>query len=88
MKGNHMSQWEKLIAKILGLSNDLRYEELKKVLESYEYVETSPAGGSSHHTFRRKGHPPITIPRNAPIKRCYVELVRDIIKEESNDEDA
>ena len=28
-----MSKWDKLIAAILSLSNDLRFEELRRVLE-------------------------------------------------------
>lgn len=30
-----MSQWDKLIKRIRNLSNDLRFDELRKVLESY-----------------------------------------------------
>ena len=41
-----MSRWDKLLDRILNLSNDLRYEELKKVLESYGYEENGPRGGS------------------------------------------
>ena len=40
--------------------------------------------GSSHFTFRKKGCPPVTIPKNEPIKRPYVEMVRDVIESEEN----
>lgn len=50
-----MSKWEKLLAKILTLSKDLRFDELRKVLESYGYTMTTPRGGSSHYTFRKAG---------------------------------
>ena len=76
-----MSRWNKLLDRILTLSNDLRYDELKKVLESYGYEENGPRGGSSHHTFRKKGCNPITIPKNEPIKKVYVEMVRNVIEE-------
>ena len=33
-----MSKWDKLIEKILNLSKDMRFDELRKVLESYGYV--------------------------------------------------
>ena len=33
-----MSKWDKLIVRICNLSKDLRFDELKKVLESYGYV--------------------------------------------------
>lgn len=64
-----MSKWEKLLAKILTLSKDLRFDELRKVLESYGYTMTTPRGGSSHYTFRKAGCRPITIPKHEPIKR-------------------
>ena len=82
-----MSKWDKLILKISLLSKDLRFSELRKVLESYGYVINSPKGGSSHYTFRKKGCMPITIPKHEPIKRVYVEMVRLIIeKEEKSNE--
>lgn len=32
-----MSKWDRLIARICTLSKDLRFDELRKVLESYGY---------------------------------------------------
>lgn len=82
-----MSKCDKLILKISLLSKDLRFSELRKVLESYEYIMNSPKGGSSHYTFRKKGCMPITIPKHEPIKRVYVEMVRLIIEKlEKNNE--
>ena len=84
-----MSQWEKLIRKILSLSKDMRFEELRKVLESYGYQMFAPRSGSSHYTFRKPGCQPITIPKHEPIKKVYVEMVRDIVESEvNNHEDA
>lgn len=37
-----MSQWEKLLRRILLLSKDLRFDELRKVLESCGYQMFSP----------------------------------------------
>lgn len=54
-----MSKWDKLILKINTLSRELRFSELRKVMESYGYVMNSPKGGSSHYTFRKKGCMPI-----------------------------
>lgn len=48
-----MSKWDKLLTRICALSKDLRFDELRKVLESYGYVMNAPKGGSSHYTFRR-----------------------------------
>lgn len=83
-----MSKWEKLLARICSLSNDLRFEELRKVLESYGYTMYAPKGGSSHYTFRKPGCQPITIPKHEPIKRVYVEMVRQVVESEAkNNED-
>ena len=38
-----MSQWDKLLARICALSKDLRFDELRKVLESYGYQMTAGA---------------------------------------------
>lgn len=32
-----MLKWEKLLQKILSLSKDMRFDELRRVLESYGY---------------------------------------------------
>lgn len=84
-----MSKWDKLLARIASLSKDLRFEELRRVLESYGYEMNAPNGGSSHFTFRKPGCRPIMIPKHEPIKRVYVEMVRQVVESEaSNDEDA
>lgn len=45
--------------------------------------------GSRHYTFRKKGCKPITIPKHEPIKKVYVEIVKQIVEsEERNDENA
>lgn len=84
-----MSKWDKLIVRICNLSKNLRFDELKKVLESYGYVMNTPRSGSSHYTFRKQGCQPITIPKHEPIKKTYVEMVRQIVESEAkNDEDS
>lgn len=83
-----MSKWDKLIARICNLAKDLRFDELRKVLEDYGYVMNVPRSGSSHYTFRKQGRQPITIPKHEPIKRVYVEMVKKLVEsEENNDED-
>ena len=81
-----MSSWDKLLERINVLSNDLRLDELRKVLEAYGYTMKQPRGGSSHYTFRKSGCAPITIPKHEPIKRVYVEQVRKVVEEENSDE--
>ena len=84
-----MSKWDKLLMHICTLSRDLRFDELRKVLESYGYKMNAPRSGSSHYTFRKSGCQPITIPKHEPIKKVYVELVRQVVESEArNDEDA
>ena len=84
-----MSKWDKLIKRICNLSKDLRFAELRKVLESYGYEMYAPKSGSSHYTFRKQGCMPITIPRHEPIKKVYVEMVRQVVERGSkNDENS
>lgn len=84
-----MSRWDKLLTRICSLSKDLRFEELRKVLESYGYKMNAPKGGSSHYTFRKTGCYPITIPKHEPIKKVYVEMVKQIVESEmKNNEDS
>ena len=83
-----MSKWDKLIARICNLSKDIRFNELRKILESYGYEMNSPRSGSSHYTFRKRGCMPITIPKHEPIKKVYVEMVKIIVGNEvGNNED-
>ena len=80
-----MSQFDKLLRRIRSLDRNLRFEELRKILEFYGYTMSGPSSGSSHKTFRKPGCLPITIPQHNPIKRAYVEMVRDIIESEVED---
>lgn len=82
-KGYRMSKWDKLINRINFLSKDLRFDELRKILEFYGYNMNAPKGGSSHYTFRKPGCQPITIPKHEPIKKVYVEMVRQVVEMEA-----
>ena len=84
-----VSKWDKLLKKICDLSKELRFDELRKVLESFGYVMNAPKSGSSHFTFRKAGCQPITIPKHEPIKKVYVEMVKHIVESEAlNNENA
>lgn len=76
-----MSKWEKLIQEILKGNKDLRFEDLAKALMKMGYTQNQPKGGSSHYTFRKQGCMPITIPKHTPLKKVYIEMVRDIVQE-------
>ena len=80
-----MSKFDKLLERITSLSKDMRFDELRKVLESYGYTMYSPKGGSSHYTFRKPGKMPITIPKHEPIKKVYVEMVRKVVESEERE---
>ena len=83
-----MSSWDKLLIRIRALSKDLRFDELRKVLEEYGYEMRTPRGGSSHYVFRKEGCMPITIPKHDPIRKVYVELVKEVVENETKkDED-
>lgn len=77
---SYMSQWDKLLEKIKSLSKDVRFNELRKILEYYGYEMNEPRSGSSHYSFRKPGHNPITVPKHEPIKTVYVKLVKAIIE--------
>ncbi|MCD7844329.1 MAG: type II toxin-antitoxin system HicA family toxin [Oscillospiraceae bacterium] len=84
-----MSKWDKLLTQISSLSRELRFDELRRVLEEYGYKMYAPRGGSSHYTFRKPGCQPITIPKHEPIKRVYVEMVKNVVESEGkSDENA
>ena len=84
-----MSKWDKLLARICTLSKDIRFDELRKVLQSCGYEMNASRSGSRHYTFRKKGCKPITIPKHEPIKKVYVEIVKQIVEsEERNDENS
>ena len=46
------------------------------------------AEATSHYTFRKPGCMPITIPKHEPIKKVYVEMVKQVVESEAkNNED-
>ena len=82
-----MSKWDKLLSRILSLSKDMRFDELKKVLESYGYEMNAPRSGGSHYAFRKPGKNPITIPKHEPVKKIYVDMVREVVEESAHEND-
>ena len=83
-----MSKWDKLLWRIKTMSADVRFDELRKVLEEYGYTMKAPKSGSSHYTFRKSGCRSITIPKHATIKKVYVEMVKNIIESEERENEA
>ena len=81
-----MSQFDKLIAKIVGLSKNVRFDEVRKVMEYYGYKMHGKSRGSSHFTFRKQGARSVTIPKSNPVKKDYIIMVKSIVEEEMQDE--
>ena len=81
-----MSQFDKLLQRIKALDKNMRFEEVAKVLNHYGYDMRGPSGGSSHKTFRKDGKQPITIPKHDPIKRAYIEEVKNLIESEEDEQ--
>ena len=49
-----MSKWDKLLTRICSLSKDLRFDELRKVLESYGYeIKLREVGAAIIHSVKR-----------------------------------
>ena len=44
-----MSKWDKLLMRISNLSKDIRFDELRKVMESYGYKMNAPRRGSRNY---------------------------------------
>ncbi len=82
-----MSKFEKLLDRISSLPSDVRYEELKKILNHYGYIDRETKKGSSHVSFRKEGEETIiTIPRHEPISITYVKMVKEVIEKERGEE--
>lgn len=82
-----MSQFDKLLRRIKSLDKNMRFHEVRKILEAYGYTMSGPGSGSSHRTFRKPGVQPITISVHEPIKRIYIVMVKEIVESEENDEE-
>lgn len=80
-----MTRWDKLLERVNGLSNDLRFEEVERLLRGYGYSLEKSTGGS-HCVFRKNGAPPICIPRKNLVKRTYVELLKQVVEEGDRNE--
>ncbi len=57
------------------------------ILGTYGYEMVAPRGGSSHYTFRKPDCQPITIPKHEPIKKVYVEMVKQVVESEANNDE-
>ncbi|MEA3456688.1 MAG: type II toxin-antitoxin system HicA family toxin [Campylobacterota bacterium] len=78
-----MSKKEKLIRAIKNNPTNIKFEDLKKILEELGYSAINRGG--SHYIFTKNNCDSLTIPYKKPVKVIYVKQVIQII-EEKNDE--
>jgi len=76
-----MSKKEKLIEAIKNNPKNVRFEDLKKILESIGY--TAINNGGSHYVFTKENSTALTIPYKKPVKIVYVKQVIKIIEDEA-----
>lgn len=69
----------KLVGKILANRKNVEYNDLKRLLEGFGFECRQPRGGSSHYVFRRPNTNPITVPKNRPVNKTYVDQVIDLL---------
>lgn len=65
---------DKLVEKVRESIKNVRFDDLKKILEAIDY-ECIKRNTGSHHTFRKKGCLPIVIPKANPVNPAYVRIV-------------
>ena len=80
-----MSKWKKLVEELYSQNTEIRFEEIRKILENIGYKMKETGSGSSHVTFRKAGCMPVTIPRHKNLKKAYIELVREVVEKEDSD---
>jgi predicted RNA binding protein YcfA (HicA-like mRNA interferase family) len=74
-----MSKKDKLIKFIKNNPKNVRFEDLKKILEDIGYMARNRGG--SHYIFTKENSEPITIPYKRPVKIIYVKQVLRILED-------
>lgn len=74
-----MGKLSKLIAKFLTFPPEVRFEEVRYILENFGYQEIRSKG--SHHAFSNDAGDVIIIPKKGgkKVKRTYVEAVVQLL---------
>ena len=75
-----VSKKSKLIESIKNNSKDVRFDDLKKLLEDIGYSAINTGG--SHYVFTKENFKSLTIPYRKPVKIIYVKQVISILEEE------
>ncbi len=78
-----LSKREKLRKCIKNNPTNVKFEDLKKILEDIGY--SSINRGGSHYVFTKENFTTLCIPYKKPVKVIYVKQVIKIIEEEDHE---
>ncbi|MEQ8468035.1 type II toxin-antitoxin system HicA family toxin [Coleofasciculus sp. E1-EBD-02] len=83
-----MGKLEKLVEQFLNKPPEVRFEDVRYLLEAFGFEEKRSKG--SHHSFRDSQGRKITVPKKGgqKVKGVYVQQIVELLNlEEWNDED-
>jgi predicted RNA binding protein YcfA (HicA-like mRNA interferase family) len=83
-----MGKLEKLVEQFLNQPPEVRFEDVRYLLEAFGFEEKRSKG--SHHSFRDSQGRKITIPKKGAqkVKRIYVQQIIELLNlEEWSDDD-
>jgi predicted RNA binding protein YcfA (HicA-like mRNA interferase family) len=74
-----MGKLEKLIQQFLNYPPEVRFEDVRYLLEAFGFVEIRSRG--SHHSFRNEIGQKVVIPKKGgqKVKGIYVKLIVDLL---------
>jgi len=75
-----MSQKRKLYEKIKINPNNVRFEDLDKLLQWCGFMPRVQRSGTSHHYYYKPNCDPLSIPYHRPIKLVYVKRALRLVE--------
>ncbi len=80
-----MSKRAKLLERVLNNPANVRFQEIRKLLElsGYAFVRTT----GDHYIFKKPGYRPISVPYTQPVKSYIVREVIKIVQDMSGEQD-
>jgi predicted RNA binding protein YcfA (HicA-like mRNA interferase family) len=81
-----MGKLEKLIQQFLNYPPEVRFEDVRYLLEAFGFIEIRSKG--SHHSFRNEIGQKVVIPKKGgqKVKGIYVKLIVDLLDLATPDE--
>lgn len=70
----------KLAEKILANRKNVEFKDIKRLLEGFGFECRQPRGGSSHYVFRRAHTYPLSVPKDRPVNKAYVDAAIDLLE--------